>query len=99
MAMEERSAVALPQGHGRKLEPRDARRAKRLAVERRILAGLRQCRHDIGERAERATLDVERAAGKALCRKPAARGFEQRNARLQREGERAAAHFDPLDAI
>jgi hypothetical protein len=75
MAMEERHAVALAQRHRRKFQPRDAGRPKRPAVERRILASLRQRRHHIGERAECPAPDVQRAAEKSFRCKTTAGGF------------------------
>src|SRR5258708_40202934 len=53
----------------------------------------------MGERAERPDPDVQHAARKALRRKTAARGFEQRRTGLQRERKGAAARGYPLDAF
>jgi hypothetical protein len=99
VAMKERRAVTLPQGHGAILELRDTGGPERVAVERGVGAGLRQRRHHIGERAERPILDIQRAADKALRRKTAARGFQQRQPGFEREGESAAPRLDPLDAL
>ena len=82
VAMKERRTVARAQRHRRHLQPRDARGPEGVAVERGVLAGLGQRRHHIGERAERAALDVQRAAGKSCVGKAASRGFQQRQARF-----------------
>src|SRR5262249_5911641 len=99
MAMEERRAVALAQCHGREFEPGEAKGTKGLAVERAVLAGLGQRRHDIAERAERAAFDIERAARKTLRGKTAPRRFEQGQPRLKCKGKGAAARFRPLVAL
>src|SRR5581483_7068086 len=99
MARKEWLAVALAERHGCLLEPDIAPGAKRLAVEGGVLSRVGQRRHHIGERAECPALDVEHAARKALGRKAAPCGFQQRNARFQREGEATAARFHPLDAL
>src|SRR6185437_1794745 len=99
MAMKERRAVAFAERQGRELELRYTGRPKGIAIERCVLTGLRQRRHDVAERTERASSHVQRAAGKSLRRKTAARGFEQGGARFEREGEGAATHFHPLDAL
>src|SRR4051794_19463277 len=97
--MEEWRAVALAERHRGKPEPRDPCGPKGVAVERGIGAGLRQCRHHISERTERAALHAEHAAGKSGLGKTAARGFQQRQAGFQRERKRAALRLDPLDAL
>ncbi len=99
VAMEKRRAIARPKGHRAHGQLRDPGGPKGVAVERRVVAGLRQRRHHIGERPERPALDVQRAAGKSFRGKTAARGFQQRQAGLQRERERTAARFHPLDAF
>jgi hypothetical protein len=83
--MEERRAVALAERHRAKLQPRDAGGPKRVAVERRVGAGLRQRRHHIGKRPERPSPHAQHAAGKAGLGKAAARGFQQRQAGGKRE--------------
>ena len=85
VAMEERRAVALAEGQRRELEPRHTLGTKRVAVERGVGAVLRQRRHHIGERPERASFGAEHAGREPLRRKAATHGLEQGNSGLEHE--------------
>jgi hypothetical protein len=99
VAMEEGHAVALPQRHRRHFEPGDAGGPENIAVKRSVLSVLRERRHDIGEGPERTACPAHDATRKSFRRKAAARGFQQRQASFQRQGEGTAAPLDPLDAL
>ena len=62
VTMEERRTVALAERHRAELQLRNAGRPKRVAVERRIGAGLRQRRHHIGKGPERPSPHAQHAA-------------------------------------
>jgi hypothetical protein len=99
MTMEERLAIAAAKRHRAHLQLRDAGGTKGLTVKRGVFAGRGQGRHHIGERTEPSASDVQRAAGKSLRRKAAARGFQQGQACFQHERERAPARLYTLDAF
>ncbi len=99
VAMKERRAVALTEGQRGHLESRHADWAKGVAVEGGMFSGPGKGRHDIGKGTERAAGPAQDAAGKSARREAAARGFQQRQAGFQCEGEGAATCFCPLDAL
>src|SRR5262245_49331412 len=64
-----------------------------------MFGGLRQRRHDIGERAQYPAIDAQRAARKSVRGEAPASRLQQRQAGLERERECAATRLDPLNAL